>query len=94
MSVSQVDQEPSIRANTTVLLGNVAQYLGDTYCKKVKMVATCWATLTASWLQPLSAPFCSLTVCNCAIALVPCASPDTENLFTWDWDWNQKGITH
>lgn len=31
----QVDQEPSIRANTTVLLGNIAQYLGDQYCKKV-----------------------------------------------------------
>jgi hypothetical protein len=34
----QVDNEPSIRANTTVLLGNVAQYLGDTYCKKVSVV--------------------------------------------------------
>jgi hypothetical protein len=33
----QVDNEPSIRANTTVLLGNIAQYLGDTYCKKVCM---------------------------------------------------------
>lgn len=33
--VLQVDQEPSIRANTTVLLGNIAQYLGDQYCKKV-----------------------------------------------------------
>jgi hypothetical protein len=33
---AQVDQEPSIRANTTVLLGNIAQYLGDQYCKKVR----------------------------------------------------------
>jgi hypothetical protein len=32
---SQVDNESSIRANTTVLLGNIAQYLGDVYCKKV-----------------------------------------------------------
>jgi hypothetical protein len=35
----QVDQEPSIRANTTVLLGNIAQYLGDQYCKKVRLMA-------------------------------------------------------
>jgi hypothetical protein len=34
-TILQVDQEPSIRANTTVLLGNIAQYLGDQYCKKV-----------------------------------------------------------
>lgn len=31
----QMDQEPSIRANTTVLLGNIADLLGDVYCKKV-----------------------------------------------------------
>ncbi|WIA22885.1 hypothetical protein OEZ86_009825 [Tetradesmus obliquus] len=39
LSRLQVDNEPSIRANTTVLLGNIAQYLGDTYCKKVLLNA-------------------------------------------------------
>lgn len=33
--VPQVDEEPSIRANTTVLLGNVAKYLGEATCKRV-----------------------------------------------------------
>ncbi|KAF6265414.1 armadillo-type protein [Scenedesmus sp. NREL 46B-D3] len=39
LSRLQVDNEPSIRANTTVLLGNIAQYLGDSYCKKVLLNA-------------------------------------------------------
>jgi hypothetical protein len=30
-----MDPEPSIRANTTVLLGNIAELLGEAYCKKV-----------------------------------------------------------
>ena len=35
----QVDEEPSIRANTTVLLGNVAKYLGEATCKRVLLNA-------------------------------------------------------
>jgi SCY1-like protein 1 len=34
-----VDEEPSIRANTTVLLGNVAIYLGEATCKRVLLNA-------------------------------------------------------
>jgi hypothetical protein len=36
---TQVDEEPSIRANTTVLLGNIAQYLGEATCKRVLLNA-------------------------------------------------------
>ncbi len=31
----QVDEESSIRANTTVLLGNIATYLGESTCRRV-----------------------------------------------------------
>eukprot|EP00887_Chlorella_sp_A99_P002497 scaffold6.g2497.t1 len=34
-----VDEEPSIRANTTVLLGNLAPHLGEATCKKVLLNA-------------------------------------------------------
>lgn len=36
---SQVDEEPSIRANTTLLLGNLAKHLGEVTCKKVLLNA-------------------------------------------------------
>lgn len=39
LSRLQVDEEPSIRANTTVLLGNISGYLGDATCKKVLLNA-------------------------------------------------------
>ena len=39
LPLSQVDEEPSIRANTTVLLGNVAKYLGEATCKRVLLNA-------------------------------------------------------
>lgn len=35
----QVDQEPAIRANTTVLLGTIADLLGETACKRVLLNA-------------------------------------------------------
>jgi hypothetical protein len=35
----QIDEEASIRANTTVLLGNVSQYLGEATCKRVLLNA-------------------------------------------------------
>ncbi len=35
----QVDEEPSIRANTTVLLGNLAPHLGDATCRRVLLNA-------------------------------------------------------
>lgn len=35
----QVDEEPSIRANTTVLLGNIASLLGETACKRILLNA-------------------------------------------------------
>ena len=35
----QVDEEPSIRANTTVLLGNIAGLLGETACKRILLNA-------------------------------------------------------
>eukprot|EP00983_Pelagomonas_calceolata_P004082 132619-Pelagomonas_calceolata.AAC.4 len=38
-TASQVDEEPSIRANTTVLLGNLAGYLGEATCKRVLLNA-------------------------------------------------------
>ncbi|GFH25611.1 protein kinase domain-containing protein [Haematococcus lacustris] len=34
LSKLQVDEEASIRANTTVLLGNIAKYLGESTCKR------------------------------------------------------------
>eukprot|EP00232_Nephroselmis_pyriformis_P021277 CAMPEP_0182856568 /NCGR_PEP_ID=MMETSP0034_2-20130328/2514_1 /TAXON_ID=156128 /ORGANISM="Nephroselmis pyriformis, Strain CCMP717" /LENGTH=603 /DNA_ID=CAMNT_0024987663 /DNA_START=93 /DNA_END=1900 /DNA_ORIENTATION=- len=35
----QVDEEPAIRANTTILLGNLARYLGENSCKRVLLNA-------------------------------------------------------
>lgn len=35
----QVDEEPSIRANTTILLGNVAEHLSESTCKRVLLNA-------------------------------------------------------
>lgn len=35
----QVDQEPTIRANTTILLGNIAKLLGEASCKRVLLNA-------------------------------------------------------
>lgn len=35
----QVDEEPPIRANTTILLGNLAQYLGEATQKRVLLNA-------------------------------------------------------
>ncbi|GLC35616.1 hypothetical protein PLESTM_000343500 [Pleodorina starrii] len=35
LSKLQVDEEPSIRANTTVLLGNIATHLGESTCRRV-----------------------------------------------------------
>ena len=34
-SHAQVDEEASIRANTTVLLGNLANHLSESTCRKV-----------------------------------------------------------
>ncbi|PNH01436.1 N-terminal kinase-like protein, partial [Tetrabaena socialis] len=39
LSKLQVDEEPSIRANTTVLLGSVAPLLGDATCRRVLLNA-------------------------------------------------------
>ncbi len=39
LCVAQVDEEASIRANTTVLLGNIAKYLGESTCKRVLLNA-------------------------------------------------------
>lgn len=39
LSKLQVDEEPSIRANTTVLLGNLAPHLGDATCRRVLLNA-------------------------------------------------------
>ena len=39
-----MDEEPSIRANTTVLLGNLAGYLSEATCKKVLLNAFTRAT--------------------------------------------------
>lgn len=39
LHVLQVDEEPSIRANTTVLLGNIAPNLGPSACKRVLLNA-------------------------------------------------------
>lgn len=36
---AQVDPEPSIRANTTVLLGNIASLLGEAACKRILLNA-------------------------------------------------------
>ncbi|CAK0749386.1 hypothetical protein CVIRNUC_001906 [Coccomyxa viridis] len=35
----QVDEEPAIRANTTILLGNLASYLSESACKRVLLNA-------------------------------------------------------
>jgi SCY1-like protein 1 len=42
-----VDEEPSIRANTTVLLGNLAGQLSEVTCKKVLLNAFTRATKDA-----------------------------------------------
>ena len=35
----QVDEEPPIRANTTILLGNLAPHLSEATCKRVMLNA-------------------------------------------------------
>ena len=35
----KVDEEPAIRANTTILLGNLAGYLSESACKRVLLNA-------------------------------------------------------
>ena len=35
----KVDEEPAIRANTTILLGNLANYLSEATCKRVLLNA-------------------------------------------------------
>jgi hypothetical protein len=52
----QIDAEPSIRTNTTVLLGNLAPHLGDAYCKKVGNTAAAAAAAAAAEYSPC-APF-------------------------------------
>lgn len=39
MRAVQVDEEPSIRANTTVLLGNIAPSLGAAACRRILLNA-------------------------------------------------------
>lgn len=39
MSDLQVDEEPGIRANTTILLGNLASHLSEAACKRVLLNA-------------------------------------------------------
>jgi SCY1-like protein 1 len=36
---AQVDEEPPIRANTTILLGNLAPHLSEATCKRVLLNA-------------------------------------------------------
>ncbi len=36
---AQVDEEPAIRANTTILLGNLAPHLGEAACRRVLLNA-------------------------------------------------------
>ena len=37
--IRQVDEEPAIRANTTILLGNLASHLSEPACKRVLLNA-------------------------------------------------------
>lgn len=53
LAAVQVDNEPSIRANTTVLLGNIANYLGDVYCKKVGVLTALKPAQQEEWLHQL-----------------------------------------
>ena len=39
VGMTQVDEEPAIRANTTILLGNLAAHLNEATCKRVLLNA-------------------------------------------------------
>jgi hypothetical protein len=77
----QVDSEPSIRANTTVLLGNIAHFLGAAACKRILLNAFTRALrdvfppsrIAALKALMATAPFHSPQ--DVASRVVPCLSP-------------------
>lgn len=72
---AQVDEEPSIRANTTVLLGNLAVHLGEATCKRVLLNAFTRALKVSSRgksgkrlpARSTSAPMLGLWSCDGAV---------------------------
>jgi len=72
---AQVDEEPSIRANTTVLLGNMAAYLGEATCKRVLLNAFTRALKVRCFLR--ASPYVlakepCLTVCVLTVCVLVC----------------------
>ena len=77
----QVDTEPSIRANTTVLLGNLAPLLGAAACKRILLNAftralrDVFAPSRIAALKALMATAAYHTAQDVAARVVPALSP-------------------
>ena len=81
LSKLQIDEEPSIRANTTVLLGNISKYLGEGTCKRVLLNAFTRALkdnfppAKGAGLRAIIATAQYHTVEDAALRILPAATP-------------------
>jgi len=79
----QMDEEPAIRANTTICLGNIARYLGEAACKRVLLNAFTRALrdpfppARSAGLQALQATIGSYDASEAALRVLPCVTPLT-----------------
>jgi SCY1-like protein 1 len=79
----QVDEEPAIRANTTICLGNIARYLGAAACKRVLLNAFTRALrdpfppARAAGLMALQATLMHYDASEGALRVLPCVAPLT-----------------
>ena len=79
----QVDEEPAIRANTTICLGNLSRYLGAAACKRVLLNAFTRALrdpfppARAAGLMALQATIAHYDASEGALRVLPCVTPLT-----------------
>ena len=79
----QVDEEPAIRANTTICLGNLSRYLGAAACKRVLLNAFTRALrdpfppARAAGLMALQATITHYDASEGALRVLPCVTPLT-----------------
>jgi SCY1-like protein 1 len=79
----QVDEEPAIRANTTICLGNISRYLGAAACKRVLLNAFTRALrdpfppARAAGLMALQATLEHYDASEGALRVLPCIAPLT-----------------
>jgi len=79
----QMDEEPAIRANTTICLGNIARYLGDATCKRVLLNAFTralkdpFAPARSAGLMALQATIAYYDASEGALRVLPSVAPLT-----------------